>query len=115
MVWRRKTFVTIGFSPKPQPHEYLWLDRHGERETRQIQQRFKQLLMKLGLTEDIEGNRLTSYSLRHTYCVRKLKQGIPVYSVASNMGTSVERIEKSYGLILNATAMKKVNKEILGR
>lgn len=115
MVWRRKNFVTMGFFPKPSSDEYLWLDRHGEREGKQIQHRFKKLLMNIGITEDIEGNRLTSYSLRHTYCVRKLKQGVSIYGIARNMGTSVDRIEKSYGLIINATAMKKVNKEVLGR
>lgn len=113
MIWRRKNFVTMAFPPVPFPDEYLWLNHRGEKETLQLQHRFKRLLVSLGLTEDIEGNRLTSYSLRHTYCVRKLKQGVPVYSVALNMGTSVERVERNYGLIINAEAMKRVNKEIL--
>lgn len=111
--WRRKTFVPLGFSATPRPDERVWLDRHGKPETKQIQQRFHNLLRQNGIYTDADGNRLTAYSLRHTYCVRKLRQGVPVYTVASNMGTGVERIQRHYGWVTDMESMKAFNKKLL--
>lgn len=111
--WRQERFVQLGFQEVPQPDEYVWLDRHGEPETKQIQQRFHTLLRKNGIYIDADGNRLTAYSLRHTYCIRKLRQGVPVYTIATNMGTSVERIERNYGWVVDIESMKAHNKMLL--
>ena len=39
----------------------------------------------------------TPYALRHTYATWALGAGIPTFTVARRMGTSVQMIEKTYG------------------
>ena len=39
----------------------------------------------------------TPYVLRHTYATWALRAGIPTFTVARRMGTSVQMIEKTYG------------------
>ena len=41
------------------------------------------------------------YSLRHYYATQRLLEGVNVYDLAKNMGTSVKQIEKHYGHILS--------------
>lgn len=41
------------------------------------------------------------YSLRHYYATQRLLEGVSVYDLAKNMGTSVKQIEKHYGHILS--------------
>lgn len=101
-----------GFDTKPDPDEFVWVTWLGGRETSQLRLRFGDLLRKSGLAKDADGNQLSAYSLRHTYCVRKLRQGVPVYSVALNMGTSIEMIEKHYGMIINTDVMKGINRKL---
>jgi hypothetical protein len=51
------------------------------------------VLDKLNLKFDRDGNRRTSYSLRHTYICLRLMEGADIYQVAKNCRTSVEMIE----------------------
>jgi hypothetical protein len=37
------------------------------------------------------------YSLRHTYATMRLAEGVSVFQLAANMGTSVEMLEEFYG------------------
>jgi integrase len=109
---RRLVGRVDGFDTKPDPDEFVWVTWLGGRETSQLRLRFGDLLRKSGLAKDADGNQLSAYSLRHTYCVRKLRQGVPVYSVALNMGTSIEMIEKHYGMIINTDVMKSINRKL---
>jgi integrase len=54
------------------------------------------ILDELDLKFDREGNRRTSYSLRHTYICLRLMEGADIYQIAKNCRTSVEMIEKFY-------------------
>jgi integrase len=54
------------------------------------------VLDELGLKFDREGQRRTSYSLRHTYICFRLMEGADIYQIAKNCRTSVEMIEKYY-------------------
>ena len=54
------------------------------------------VLDKLNLKFDRDGNRRTSYSLRHTYICLRLMEGADIYQVAKNCRTSVEMIETFY-------------------
>lgn len=58
---------------------------------------FHNLLNFAGVEFDSSGVRRTLYSFRHTYITMRLNQGVSVYMVAMNCGTSVEMIEKFYG------------------
>jgi integrase len=54
------------------------------------------VLGKLNLKFDRDGNRRTSYSLRHTYICLRLMEGADIYQIAKNCRTSVEMIETFY-------------------
>jgi integrase len=42
----------------------------------------------------------TPYSLRHTYAAFSIAAGVPLFSLARRMGTSVEQIDNTYGHLL---------------
>ncbi len=46
------------------------------------------------------------YSLRHSFISRALENGMPLFLVAENVGTSVAMIEKNYGKFLHVTKRK---------
>jgi integrase len=50
-----------------------------------------------GLREGPSGTPRSTYSFRHTYATLRLSQGIDVYLLAEQMGTSVKMIEDHYG------------------
>jgi integrase len=57
---------------------------------------FNTILEELNLKFDRDGNRRTTYSLRHTYICLRLMEGADIYQIAKNCRTSVEMIEKYY-------------------
>lgn len=57
---------------------------------------FNTLITEAGVRLDASGQKLTIYSLRHTYITEQLKNGVPVYTIASNCNTSVAMIEQYY-------------------
>jgi len=58
---------------------------------------FDAFMAKAGLTHNGAGEKYTLYSLRHFYAVRAIQRDIDVYTIARNMGTSVQMIEQYYG------------------
>lgn len=67
------------------------------------------ILDELGLKFDRDGQRRTTYSLRHTYICLRLMEGADIYQIAKNCRTSVEMIEKFYAShiknVLDASAI----------
>jgi integrase len=57
---------------------------------------FNTFLKYAGLTHNSAGEKYSLYSLRHYYAVRSLDR-TDIYSIAQNMGTSVQIIEEYYG------------------
>ncbi len=49
------------------------------------------------LREGPSGTPRSTYSFRHTYATLRLSEGIDVYLLAEQMGTSVKMIEDHYG------------------
>ena len=45
----------------------------------------------------VTGKERSLYSLRHYYATQRLMEGIPVYDIAQQMGTSVLMISRHYG------------------
>ena len=41
------------------------------------------------------------YSIRHTYITMRLIEGVSIYQLSSNVGTSIEMIENYYGHLRN--------------
>ena len=58
---------------------------------------FRRALDEAGILHDNDGQIRVPYSLRHTYITMRLTEGVSVYQLAVNTGTSVEMIEDFYG------------------
>ncbi len=58
---------------------------------------FYRLLKEAGVLYGSDGKRRVPYSLRHTYATIRISEGVSVFQLAANMGTSVEMIEDFYG------------------
>ena len=64
-------------------------------------QRLKKTLLASGVQDqlDKEGKSITLYSNRHFYAYLRLLNKVPIHILAKNMGTSVQKIESTYGHI----------------
>ena len=75
--------------------EYIFRLPDGT-EPKDLHGAFEKLLEEAGLRKSSDGKNRSLYSLRHTYATLQLELGIPVHTIAINMGTSVKMIEKHY-------------------
>ena len=58
---------------------------------------FQRALKEVGVLFASDGKKRVPYSLRHTYATMRLAEGVSVFQLAANMGTSVEMLEEFYG------------------
>ena len=58
---------------------------------------FQRVLREAGILYASDGKKRVPYSLRHTYATMRIAQGLSVFQLAANMGTSVEMLEDFYG------------------
>jgi integrase len=77
------------------PDDFIWCDTTGGL-IQEFREGFNSLIAAAGVELDTQGQKLTVYSLRHTYITFRLREGVDIYQLASNCGTSVEMIEKYY-------------------
>lgn len=77
------------------PNEPIFCKRDGT-VIHSFKKSFNSFLEEYDLLRDIDGNKRTSYSLRHTYGHRMIEKGLSIYQIAVNMGTSVKMIEDFY-------------------
>jgi len=88
-----------------EPDDFLFINAAYGRRTalgRMIMhQRLKKTLEASGVQDqlDKEGKSITLYSFRHFYCYLRLINKVPIHILAKNMGTSVQKIESTYGHI----------------
>ena len=64
--------------------------------------RLKTVLADSGLQEeiDMQNKAISLYSFRHTYACWRLRYGdVPIHLLAKQMGTSIQKIENTYGHI----------------
>ena len=80
----------------PTPDHLVFSHRDG-RPIRSMKKSYASLIDSCGVGFDDKGNRRTIYSLRHTYCVRRLEEGTDIYTLARNMGCGIAVIERFYG------------------
>jgi integrase len=78
------------------PDAYVFAMPHGGRIITLADQ-FDAFMAKAGLTHNGAGEKYTLYSLRHFYAVRAIQRDLDIYTIARNMGTSVQMIEQYYG------------------
>jgi len=89
--------------PDIQPDEFLFAMPSGRRIITLADQ-FNAFLEAANLMHNSAGEKYTLYSLRHFYAVRAIARDIDIYTIARNMGTSVQMIEQYYGRHATTTA-----------
>jgi integrase len=57
----------------------------------------RKLPSRPGVLFGSDGKKRTPYSLRHTYATVRLSEGVSVFQLAANMGTSVEMLDDFCG------------------
>ncbi len=72
------------------------------------------LLTESGLLMSSSGSRRSTYSFRHTYATFRLSEGVDVYFLAKQMGTSVKMIENHYGHITPVKHAERILKGLPG-
>jgi integrase len=78
------------------PDDFLFSMPYGSQVITLIDQ-FNAVLKQAGIQRNGFGEKYSLYSLRHFYAVMALRNGIGVFEVARNMGTSVQIIQEYYG------------------
>jgi len=78
------------------PNSFLFAMADGSKITTMIDQ-FNSALNEALILRNGFGEKYSLYSLRHFYAVAALRNGIGVFEVARNMGTSVQMIQDYYG------------------
>ena len=69
---------------------------------------FRNLMVRSKMRVDSGGLNRTLYSLRHTYATQALANGIDIHTLAKQMGTSVGMIEKHYSKLTATMAADKL-------
>lgn len=90
--------------PNAKPNDLVFTMPSGQPVITLIDQ-FQNVLKRVGLLNNSNGERYTLYSLRHFYAVTQLRRGVPIYDIAKNMGTSVTMIEQYYGKQATSAAL----------
>lgn len=81
---------------KPDPNAWFFSMSTGSKII-SLADQFAVVLQKADRKTNSNGDGFSLYSLRHYYAVMALRDGIGIYDVARNMGTSVEMIQQYYG------------------
>ena len=89
-----------------EPNDFLFMNPRSKSRNaycrQSMYQRLKRSLEMSGLQEDLdkEGKSITLYSGRHSYACWRLRHGdVPIHLLAKQMGTSIQKIENTYGHI----------------
>jgi integrase len=83
----------------PKPDDFVFTTFEGNSAKTLYAFPLEDLLTKAGLLIGPNGTRRSTYCFRHTYATFRLMEGVDVYFLAKQMGTSVEMIEDFYGHI----------------
>ena len=87
------------FSKYTDDEDYLFTNFDGS-QMKNWSKTYTDFLKKINLYLSDDGKSRPPYSLRHYYATQRLLEGVAVYDLAKNMGTSVKQIENHYGHIL---------------
>ncbi len=81
------------------PDDYVFSTIKGKQAQSLYASLVKDLLVDADLLKGPLGTDRSTYCFRHTYATLRLSEGVDVYLLAEQMGTSVQMIEKHYGHI----------------
>jgi len=91
----RKNLPDHTYEPKPDDYVFCTID--GAPASTLYKHLIEDLLTKADLRAGPGGTARSTYSFRHTYATMRLSEGVDVYLLAEQMGTSVKMIEDHYG------------------
>jgi len=81
-----------GISKATKPDDFVFTTRAGKPASSLYGSLIESLLTESGLLHSSSGSRRSSYCFRHTYATFRLTEGVDVYFLAKQMGTSVKMI-----------------------
>ena len=90
------TFRTDELNASPSPDEFVLSHKDGA-PIGSFKKGFERAMREARILTGSDGKRRVPYSLRHTYATMRISEGVNVFQLAANMGTSVEMIEDFYG------------------
>ncbi len=79
--------------------DFVFTNSNGKRAAGLYRSLIEMLLKGSGLLFSSSGSRRSTYCFRHTYATFRSSEGVDVYFLATQMGTSVQIIEDHYGHI----------------
>lgn len=94
--------------------DHVFTMHRGEKSASLYGHLIEDLLTKSKLLHSSSGSRRSTYCFRHTYATFRLMEGIDVYFLAKQMGTSVKMIEDYYGHITPAKNAERILQGIPG-
>lgn len=84
-------------SKATKPEDFVFTNDKGKASRTLYHSLIERLLTESGLLHSSSGSRRSTYCFRHTYATFRLTEGVDVYFLAKQMGTSVKMIEDHYG------------------
>lgn len=98
-------------SKATQPDDFVFSTYEGKKARTLYHSLIERLLAEAELTHSSSGSRRSTYCFRHTYATFRLTEGVDVYFLAKQMGTSVKMIEDHYG---HVTPVKNADRILQG-
>ncbi len=84
-------------SKATEPDDFVFTTSNGKPNVALYGSIIEALLTDSGLLRSSSGKRRSTYCFRHTYATFRLSEGVDVYFLSKQMGTSVQVIEDHYG------------------
>jgi integrase len=91
-----KAYRTNELGLQPPADEFIFAHPNGAL-IGSFKKGFERALKEAGVLHGSDGKKRVPYSLRHTYATMRISEGVNVFQLAANMGTSVEMIDDFYG------------------
>ena len=98
-------------SKHTEPDDFVFVTDEGKMARTLYYSLVERLLIESGLQISSSGSRRSTYCFRHTYATFRLTEGVDVYFLAKQMGTSVKMIEDHYG---HVTPVKNADRILQG-
>jgi integrase len=96
------------------PDDFVFTTHEGKPARTLYHSLIESLLTDSGLLKSSSGSRRSTYCFRHTYATFRLTEGVDVYFLAKQMGTSVKMIEDHYGHITPVKSAEQILKGLPG-
>lgn len=94
-----------------EPDDFVFITDEGKPARTLYYSLIERLLIESELQHSSSGSQRSTYCFRHTYATFRLTEGVDVYFLAKQMGTSVKMIEDHYG---HVTPVKNADRILQG-